>query len=82
MRYEVGYVILVQSGEYSDKSTHGVFRVKVAFEKDAMIDAFKLTKAGEDYFEHGEFVTWLDSQGVVEEIIYHVMHIGSYGDLA
>lgn len=78
--YEVGGVILIQSGEYSDKSTHGIFRVKVAFDKHAMIEAFKLT-IGEFWSEHGAFVVWLVKQGVLEEIDHHVMHIGSYGDL-
>lgn len=80
--YEVGEVILIQSGEYSDKSTHGVFRVKVAFDKDAMIEAFKLANPDLDgYDAHGGFVGWLTKQGVLEEIDHHVMHIGSYGDL-
>lgn len=82
--YKAGVVLQITSGEYSDKSTHAIARVKVDFDLETMIAAFKLTKVHDpdhDYYDHSEFVSWLSKTGVIEDIDYNVMHIGSYGRL-
>jgi hypothetical protein len=84
-----GELYLLQKGAYSDKCTVGLFRalkdftvpeLDAAFRNEHATELFKL----EDYeiieWDPTEaWVPWLIKQGYIEEVDYHVIHIGDYG---
>lgn len=86
-RLEVGDLLIVETGEYSDSRWDGPVRVLVAATKQELADAFrehwKSTEACRqwgDVPDPHEFLPWLVSSGVVEYVGASSWHVGSYGE--
>ena len=79
-----GTLLSIESGEYSDRQTHGFFVVLKDFKPFNMRDEYvaekNTGKSTEDYggINDYEFLPWLLAKGVVLEIGYSTIHIESY----
>lgn len=81
---KVGEILVLESGEYSDKSWHGPFRVLKDFKlreaAEQMRSEFKPTCDSEVPDPWG-LIGWLTQHGYIEDIEHLSAHIGSYGQL-
>lgn len=82
-----GTILILESGEYSDKSWHGPFRVLKDFDQAEISQTFRDNwspgpdswRDKEDGPGRGDFLSWLVRNGYVEDLDGVVAwHIGSY----
>lgn len=82
---EVGSLLLIQTGEYSDRMTTGPFRVLKRLDRvevsKAFISEFKPEDEG-DRPDPDAFLPWLAKNGYVEDVESTLWHVGSYGDFS
>jgi len=83
---EAGTILLLETGEYSDHSTHGPFIILKAFDQSVVSKEYKdsWTPTEEDFYDrpdpHG-FIAWLATQGYIEDAPKTFRwHVGSYGE--
>ena len=84
--YKAGELMLIEMGEYSDKSWRGPFRVLKDFDIVELAEHLKATwKRGKnDYTDSPgpyEFAEWIAKEGYIEDVECRSVHIGSYGDI-
>lgn len=83
----VGTVLVIETGEYSDRQSCSPVRVIRRFKKSSVANNFKKEwkPDSEDYWRKGpsphDFLPWLVAKGYVEAIDNtHDWHVGSYGE--
>lgn len=80
-----GYLLIIETGEYSDRSWAGPVRVKKEFSRMEVAEQYKREWKSENDWEqrptdHG-FLPWLIAKGFVEDVdTVTSWHVGSYGD--
>lgn len=82
-----GTLLIIETGEYSDKSWGGPVRIVRDFSKAEVAGRFRaewVRPGGDDYSRGPEpyaFLPWLIKEGYVEDVAaVHAWHVGSYGD--
>ena len=89
MRITEGATLVFETGEYSDYSFTGPFRVLRAFDQAEIVEAYKAAWRAEhptpgvwDEADSPGLVAWMVKGGYVEDVPNVVSwHIGSYGRL-
>jgi hypothetical protein len=84
MKHKAGTIVVFETGEYSDFSTDGPFKVLRDFDtREAADEGIAQHKHEGDWDRFGpyELVPYLVSAGYVEEIPHVNEHIGNYGEL-
>jgi hypothetical protein len=84
--YKAGELLILEDGEYSDKSWSGPFRVLKDFDIVDLAEQLKATFKPEEHHYSSEpepynFRDWLHTQGFIEDVECRSVHIGSYGRL-
>lgn len=82
--FKVGDLVILETGEYSDRSWHGPFRALKDFNIREAAQEFQDGFKPEDEWDRAgphEFVAWLSSSGYLEEVDAASVHVGSYGSL-
>ncbi len=81
---EPGSLLLIETGEYSDRQTHGPVRVLKRLDKNAVaaqyVAEFKVDPK-EDWIERpapDKFLPWLVAKGYAEDLKCSTWHAGSY----
>jgi hypothetical protein len=87
-----GTLLIVETGEYSDRSCNGPVRLLKTFTKAQLVEDFRsewksFVKTSDDWrytddvLDSNAFLPWLITSGRVEEVdIVHSWHVGSYGE--
>ncbi len=81
---KAGRLLSLERGEYSDKWTIGMFVALRDFTPATELEMYLVEhpEQREDYNgEHDQFLAWLLARGLLLEIDYTPVHIGSYGRL-
>lgn len=78
--YKAGQLLILETGEYSDYTFHGPFRVSKDFDMRELSETFKDSQDDPSYCLYG-FIGFLSSAGYVEDIECDHIHIGSYGSI-
>lgn len=80
---EAGALLLIETGEYSDRMTSGPFRVLKTLDRSvtakAFIAEFKPSYE-DDRPSPDDYLPWLIKNGYVEDVESTLWHVGSYGD--
>lgn len=79
---KAGKLLMMDHGEYSDYSVTGFFVVLKDFKPMDKLSEYldSRPKQKEHYeFERHEFLAWLISLGLLMEIDYDTLYLGSYG---
>jgi hypothetical protein len=84
--YRTGELLILEDGEYSDKSWSGPFRVLKDFDIIELAEQLKATwKTGPNDYGSGpgpfDFRDWLHKEGFIADVECRSVHIGSYGTL-
>lgn len=84
--YKAGELLILEDGEYSDKSWAGPFRVLKDFDIVELAEQLKSTfKPAEHHYSEepgpSDFREWLHTQGFIEDVECRSVHVGSYGTL-
>lgn len=80
-----GTLLVIETGEYSDRTWYGPVRLLKAASRQQMADAFKSSwKKGPDDWgdtpDPSDFLPWLVSENWVEHVDnVYAWHVGSYG---
>jgi hypothetical protein len=74
--HKVGELIAFSQGEYSDYSFQGLYKVLQDLDLADLAHIFHMEHETNSSYDFG---TWLIQRGVVEEVDYHEVHLGSYG---
>ena len=81
---KAGTLLYAESGEYSDRRMHGIFRVLVDFspldelERQLVADP----EQREDYsFCDAEYLASLVARGLIEDVTYGTLYLGAYHDV-
>ncbi len=84
-QYKAGELILVTEGQYSDQSTHGLFRALRDFTAKEAVAAFLATtlqEKGRYGFRGLDAITpSLVANGYVEELTYSELWLGGYSTI-
>jgi hypothetical protein len=83
-KYKAGALILVTEGQYSDQSTHGLFRALRDFTaKEAVAEFLKANpqKTGRYGFTLDAITPSLVANGYVEELDYSELWLGGYSTI-
>lgn len=79
------HIVMIATGEYSDHCTTP-YRVLKPFTFAEAAEKFKAQFVPEPPRQYGQrpsqFEAWLASNGYIEDMAVHEVHIGSYGQLA
>lgn len=80
-----GTILIIETGEYSDRNWNGPVRLLESFTKEELADAFrrewKPKNKWEDKPEPGDFLPWLIETKRAEDVEgVHSWHVGSYGE--
>lgn len=83
-----GTLLVIETGEYSDRTTFDPVRLLVTTTKQELVDAFRAEWKKEDYPDSWRdeigpecFLPWLVKTKRVEAVDnVHSWHVGSYGD--
>lgn len=87
MKIVVGTTLVFETGEYSDYSFTGPFRVLREFDQAEICETFKDAWREQEYDEWDkpdgpDLIAWMAKEGYVEDIPNVVSwHVGSYGEL-
>ncbi len=78
-----GELIIISTGEYSDYSLCGLFKVMKPFEFDSKKTEFLniFPKLVGSYDALDKFLPWLCSEGLIEDYPFTEWHLGSYSRL-
>lgn len=86
-KLEKGNLLIVETGEYSDRGWGGPVRMLVSATKQELADAYRAEWNKKDYPDnwHGEigpddFLPWLIKSKRAEHVDVHAWHVGSYSD--
>jgi hypothetical protein len=87
-KLEAGTLLIIETGEYSDRDWRGPVRLIAPATKQELVDAFKSEWKKEDYPESWrdapgpeDFLPWLIKSGRAEDVEnVHAWHVGSYGE--
>lgn len=84
--YKAGELLIIEMGEYSDKSWSGPYRVVKDFDIVELAEQLKATfKPAEHAYsdEPGpyDFRDWLSAEGFIQDVECRSVHIGAYGTL-
>lgn len=93
-RFEVGELITIASGEYSDYCVNGLFRIIVEFDAQEQLKRWaeatdrKMDADGDVRYEWGvdrdkiTFLAWLSQEGFIDDVPYRELHVGdeTHGD--
>lgn len=78
-------LVLLETGEYSDKTTHGPFKALQDFDLKEKAKEFKSAtftpRWDGDEPEPSDFLAWLATSGLIEDVPAVQFHIGSYSGL-
>ncbi|MGD9670269.1 MAG: hypothetical protein AB7U75_14725 [Hyphomicrobiaceae bacterium] len=84
---KAGTILTIETGEYSDFTYHGPFRVLVDLDKEGVAAEYaehrpdKYTNWPDRPLSNHNFVPFLIKKGYIEDIDEHESwHIGSYGE--
>ena len=85
--YKAGELLILEMGEYSDKSWSGPFRVLKDFDLRDMADEFKSSfKPEKDNYTDEpspyDLRDWLHKSGLIEDVDCRSAYIGSYGTIS
>jgi hypothetical protein len=83
-RLEIGTLLMIETGDYSDISVSDPVRVIRAFCKDEVASAFRAAFVPDDEWQEepdaSDFLPWLVAGGYVENVDNaHRWHVGSWG---
>jgi hypothetical protein len=88
MRIKAGATLVLETGEYSDYTFHGPFRVLRDFDQAEAVEQHKAAwrcdpeKSWDDKPDTNSFIGWLNREGMIEDIPGVVSwHIGNYMSL-
>ncbi len=86
MKLKAGMMLVLETGEYSDFSVTGPFRVMRDFDQAQIVETFKAKWKPKYDFKKtpdtDDFMGWLSRGGYIQDIDGVVSwHIGSYGRL-
>ena len=80
---EKGSLLIIETGEYSDRMTEGPVRMLADYKKSDLATEYADTwKPTDDYDEKptpGAFLSWLVATGKAEAVDCEFWHVGSYG---
>lgn len=80
--FEVGELVVLSCGEYSDYSIYALFRVKKRFEPRELFqrwfDLVPLNEWGHKYFNEEDLTEYLVQEEYIERIEYFEWHFGAY----
>ena len=83
---KAGELLTIESGEYSDYGVLGIFRAKVDFVPDEVMNEYLDAHPDERASYSGtesKFIAWLENtKGLIEPVEYRGWHIGSYGNFS
>ena len=84
--YKAGELLILETGEYSDKSWSGPFKVLKDFDiREAAAQYKSEFKPDENSYSDEpspyEFRDWLSKTGLIEDVDCRSVHIGSYGSV-
>lgn len=85
MKVEAGATLVIETGEYSDYSLDGPFKVLKAFDQAEIAETFERdwqpsSDSLYDRPDGREFVSWLTRHGYIEDVPNVISwHVGSYG---
>ena len=85
-QYKAGELVILENGEYSDRSWSGPFRVLKDFDMVELAEQLKATfQPEQDHYssEPGpyDFIQWLSAEGYLQDVECRRVHVGSYGQL-
>lgn len=78
---KAGELLILETGEYSDYTFHGPFRVQCDFDLRDQIERFLDTQEDRDWCSHYDFIAFLSKDGFIQDVECEHIHIGSYGRL-
>lgn len=93
MKIKAGSILTLETGEYSDFTYHGPFKVLKDINQRQVVELFRAQwkptldpgeelGAWDNHPDPYEFMWWLTKEGYIEDIAsHHSWHIGSYGRL-
>jgi hypothetical protein len=82
---ELGTLLVIETGEYSDKQWNGPVRMLISISKGELVERFRADwkpeswQDPEDGPEPGGFLPWLVASRYAEHVDAHSWHVGSYG---
>lgn len=83
MKIETGAVLVIETGEYSDYSFTGPFRVLKAFDQAEIVEAYAAETPKQEWSDKPDlepFIPWLVKHGYIEDVPGVVSwHVGGYG---
>lgn len=83
-----GHLLIIETGEYSDRSWHGPFRVLKDFDQAEVSETFRQEwspdecswRDREDGPSEHDIMPWLARNGYIDDVDnVRVWHVGSYG---
>lgn len=83
-KMQAGKLLILDEGEYSDRSSHGPFRVLKDFDVAEAIEATTAEHKPTDEWDRctpDSLVAWLHANGLIEDVECQWCHVGSYGRL-
>ncbi len=78
-----GELVIISTGEYSDYSLQGLFKIMAPFEFEAKKTEFlnKFPELVESYSALDKFLPWLVAEGLIEDHSFTEWHLGSYSTI-
>ena len=86
--FKCGELLVIETGEYSDRSWHGPFKVLTNF--DMVWAAEQIKAEWQKNPQEGRYTNdpapfdlleWLAKKAFIEDVDHRTIHIGSYGDI-
>lgn len=84
--FKVGEIVVLETGEYSDRGWHGPFRVLKDFDmREAVAQCVAEHKPAHEWDKQPspyDLAPWLQKSGFIEDIPCRTLHVGSYGEIS